>query len=174
MSLKGKSVGILVERDYQDQEVWYPKYRLTEEQATVVCIGPKKGETIPSKYGYPVVAELDVKAALRKKWHGLIVPGGWAPDFMRRDPNFAKIVRKVHDEGGIIASICHGGWMLVSADILSGRTATSFMAIQDDMKAAGCQWVDREVVRDGNLITSRKPDDLPAFVRTFIDALLEK
>ncbi len=171
--LKGKTIGILVEQDYQDQEVWYPKYRLTEEKAKVICIGPKKGQTIPSKHGYPVQADLDVKTAARRKFDGLIIPGGWAPDFMRRDGNFAKVVRKVHDSGGIIASICHGGWMLVSADILRGRTATSFMAIKDDMIAAGCKWVDEEVVRDGNLITSRKPEDLPAFVRALIDALHE-
>ena len=173
MSLKGKYIGILVEQDYQDQEVWYPKYRLTEAEAEVVFVGPKAGQTIPSKFGYPAVMDMSVEAALDSEFDGLVIPGGWAPDFMRRDPNFARLVRNVHNKGGIIASICHGGWMLVSADILRGRTATSFMAIQDDMKAAGCNWVDEEVVRDGNLITSRKPDDLPAFVKTFMQALEE-
>lgn len=173
MGLKGKTVGILVEQDYQDQEVWYPKYRLTEEGVKVVCVGPQKGMTILSKFGYPVTADVSVRAALKKRFDGLVIPGGWAPDFMRRNPDFAKLVRKVHDKGGTIASICHGGWMLVSADILKGRTATSFMAIRDDMAAAGCNWVDEEVVVDGNLITSRTPDDLPAFVRKLIDALYE-
>lgn len=173
MSLNSKRIGILLEQDYQDQEVWYPKYRLTEEEADVVFVGPEAGKTIPSKFGYPAVVDVSVRDALGRDFDGLVIPGGWAPDFMRRDPDFAKLVRKVHDAGGMIASICHGGWMLVSADILRGRTATSFMAIRDDMAAAGCNWVDEEVVRDGNLITSRKPDDLPAFVKTFIQALQE-
>ncbi|MFH1739683.1 MAG: type 1 glutamine amidotransferase domain-containing protein [bacterium] len=171
MSLKRKKVAILVEQDYQDQEVWYPYFRLTEEGAQISLVAPKANQVYPSKHGYPITSTLSSSAALKRRFDAVVIPGGWAPDFLRRDPNMAKLVRKVHDSGGIIAAICHGGWMLVSADILKGRTATSFFAIKDDMLAAGAKWVDRETVKDGNLITARKPDDLPLFVRTLIDAL---
>ncbi len=171
MSLKGKKVAILVEQDYQDQEVWYPYFRLTEEQADISVVAPKAKTVYPSKNGYPITSTTASSAALRKKFDAVVIPGGWAPDFLRRDPSMAKIVKKVHDAGGIVAAICHGGWMLVSADILKGRKVTSFFAIKDDMAAAGAKWVDKETVQDGNIITARKPDDLPKFVRTLIDAL---
>ena len=172
MSLRRKKIAILVEQDYQDQEVWYPYFRLTEERAQISLVAPKAGQVYRSKHGYPITSDLSSFAALRKKFDAVIIPGGWAPDFLRRDPNMAKLVRKVHSDGGVVAAICHGGWMLVSADVLHGRTATSFFAIRDDMVAAGAQWVDRETVKDGKLITARRPEDLPTFVRTIIEALL--
>lgn len=171
MALKRKRVAILVEQDYQDQEVWYPYFRLTEEGAEISIVAPKARQVYAGKHGYPITSTLSSSAALKKRFDAVVIPGGWAPDFLRRDPRMVKLVKKIHDSGGIIAAICHGGWMLVSADILRERTATSFFAIKDDMVAAGANWVDRETVKDGNLITARKPDDLPRFVRTLIDTL---
>lgn len=171
MPLKRKRVAILVEQDYQDQEVWYPYFRLTEEGAQISIVAPKAKEVYLSKHGYPITSTCSSSAALKRRFDAVVIPGGWAPDFLRRDPDMVRLVKKIHDSGGIVAAICHGGWMLVSADLLRGRTATSFFAIRDDMVAAGANWVDRETVQDGNLITARKPDDLPRFVRTLIDAL---
>ncbi len=171
MTLKRKSIAILVEQDYQDQEVWYPYFRLLEEEAKISIVAPKSGQVYLSKHGYPIKSTVSSTAALRREFDAVIIPGGWAPDYLRRDPNMAKLVRKIHDSGGVVAAICHGGWLLVSADILRGRMATSFFAIKDDMVAAGANWVDQETVKDGNIITARKPEDLPRFVRTLIDAL---
>jgi protease I len=171
MPLKRKKVAILVEQDYQDQEVWYPYFRLTEEGAEISVVAPMAKQIYVSKHGYPITSTLSSSAALKRRFDAVVIPGGWAPDFLRRDPNMAKLVKKIHDSGGIVAAICHGGWMLVSAGLLQGRTVTSFFAIKDDMVAAGATWVDRETVKDGDLITARKPDDLPRFVRTLIDAL---
>ena len=102
---------------------------------------------------------------------GIVIPGGYAPDMMRRYPAMVDLVRDIYNADKLVAAICHAGWMLASARILSGRTATSFFAIKDDMINAGAEWVDQEVVVDGKLVTSRTPDDLPAFMRTVIDAL---
>ena len=171
--LKGKTVGILVEDQYQDQEVWYPYYRLLEAGARVVIIGTQRATSFKSKHGYPIDADMTAAKADPKTFNGLIVPGGFAPDFMRRDPAMAQLVRSVYDQGGIVAAICHGPWLLCSAKLLQGKTITSFFAIRDDVEHAGSTWVNKEVVRDGQLITSRKPEDLPAFMKTILEALAE-
>jgi protease I len=170
MTLKGRNIGILVEDLYNDREVWYPYYRMIEEGAKVACIGPRK-DTYKGKNEIPVQADLSIQEATADEFDALIIPGGFAPDLMRRTPAMAAFVGEMHSQGKVIASICHGGWMLISAGILTGRTVTSFFAIKDDIVNAGAEWVDMEVVRDGNIITSRKPDDLPAFCRTIIEAL---
>lgn len=159
-----KPFAILIEQQYQVLEVWYPFFRLKEAGIPVKMLGTVENEIYPSKEGYPARSDAAVKDVSAGDFSGVLIPGGFAPDFMRRYPEFAKFVRAVHDQKGIVASICHGGWMLVSADILKGREATCFFAIKDDLIAAGCQYRDEEVVVDGNLITSRKPEDLPAFV----------
>jgi protease I len=105
------------------------------------------------------------------EFDAVVVPGGYAPDMMRRHPAMVGLVRDAAQQGKVVAAICHAGWMLVSAGVLKGRKATSFFSIKDDLVAAGADWVDQEVVVDGNLITSRKPDDLPAFCRTIVQAL---
>lgn len=166
-----KTVGILVEELYQDQEVWYPYYRLQEAGAKVVVIGTRRAKEFKSKFGYPITADASADQVKPEQLDGLIIPGGFAPDFMRRDPAMAPLVRAVAQAGKPVGAICHGGWMLCSAGVLKGKTATSFFAIKDDLVNAGATWVDREVVRDGNLITSRKPEDLPAFMKTFLQAL---
>ena len=170
MIWSGKRIAILVEDLYQDQEVWYPYYRLTEDGAKVVVVGTGKKE-YKSKHGYPITADTSAEDVSAKEFDAVVIPGGYAPDILRRYPAVVKFVNEANRQGKIIAAICHAGWVLCSADILRGKTATCFSAIKDDVVNAGATFVDREVVRDGNLITSRKPDDLPAFLRTLIDAL---
>ena len=171
-SLAGKQVAILVEDLYQDQEVWYPYFRLQEEGATVLVVGTNKKD-YKSKHGYPITANVTADKVSAKQFDALVVPGGYAPDILRRYPDVLRLVREMHQQGKLIAAICHAGWVLCSADVVRGKTATCFFAIKDDMINAGAKYVDREVVRDGNLITSRKPEDLPAFLRTLIAALNE-
>jgi len=166
-----KNIAILVENDYQDQEVWYPFYRLKEEGFNVVTVGTRADDTYKSKHGYPVRAQLGPEAVTVNSFDAVVIPGGWAPDRLRQNAQLVEFVRGMFHAGKIVAAICHAGWVLVSADILKGKTATSFIAIRDDMRAAGCTWVDSETVIDGNLITARRPDDLPRFMRAVIDAL---
>lgn len=171
MRLKGKKVVILIENNYQDLEFWVPYYRLKEEGAEVTVVGSGSSRTYTSKYGYPVDVEKEAKDIDMSKYDGVVIPGGYAPDLMRRYPEMVRIVREADQKGKVISAICHAGWMLVSAGILKGKKATGFFAIKDDLVNAGARYVDEEVVRDGKLITSRKPDDLPAFCRETIEAL---
>ena len=173
MMLQGKRVAILVEDLYQDQEVWYPYYRLKEAGASIVIVGTGKKE-YKSKHGYPILPDTGAQQVVAKEFDGLIVPGGYAPDLLRRFPAVVALVKAAHEQGKVIGAICHAGWVLCSADVLRGKTVTCFSAIRDDVVNAGATYVDREVVRDGNLITSRTPDDLPAFMRTFIETLQER
>ena len=171
MGLTGKKVIVLVERDYQDLEVWYPLLRLREEGAEVVPVGSGSSGHYTGKFGYPI----DVAAAAEEinvdDYDAVVIPGGWAPDYLRRYPSVVELVKEAFEKGKVVASICHGGSLLVSAGIAKGRRLTSFMAIKDDLVAAGADFVDEEVVRDGNLITSRKPEDLPAFCKEIIAAI---
>ncbi len=173
MRLDGKSVALLVENDYQDQEVWYPLYRLREEGARVEVVGTGTAREYKSKFGYPIGVNLDAKDAVSRVWDGVVIPGGWAPDRLRQHAAVLDLVRATFGRGKVVAAICHAGWVLASAGVCKGKRVTSFAAIKDDLTNAGATWVDQEVVRDGNLITSRKPDDLPAFLRTIIAALAE-
>ena len=170
MASSGKRVAILVEDLYQDQEVWYPFFRLKEEGAEVLVVGTNKKE-FKSKHGYTILADVTVDRVSAKQFDALIIPGGYAPDILRRYPAVIQLVREMHQQGKLIAAICHAGWVLCSAGVLRGKTATCFFAIKDDLVNAGAKYVDREVVRDGNLITARKPEDLPAFLRAIIEAL---
>ncbi len=168
---KGK-VAILVENDYQDQEVWYPLYRLREEGYETVVVGPRAIQ-YASKHGYPIKAEAAASEVHSDDFIGVVIPGGWAPDRLRQDPGVLKLVRDLFQKRRVVASICHGGWVLASAGVAKGRRLTAYQAIRDDMVNAGAEFVDQEVVRDANLITSRKPDDLPAFCREILKALRE-
>jgi protease I len=163
MDLKGKSIAILVDQMYQEMEVWYPLYRLREAGAKVVVVAAKAGESYPSKLGYPCRSDLSYEAARPEDFDGVIAPGGFAPDFIRRHPLAIEFVRRIAGQGKLTAAICHGPWVLCSADVLRGKRATSFFAIKDDVVNAGAKWEDAEVVVDDNIVTSRKPDDLPAF-----------
>ncbi len=172
MSLIGKRVAILVEDLYQDQEVWYPYFRLKEAGVEVLTVGTNKKD-YKSKYGYPITVDVTVDKVSANQFDGVVIPGGYAPDILRRYPAVIKLVKDMDRQQKLIAAICHAGWVLCSADILRGKTATCFFAIKDDLIHAGAKYVDRDVVRDGNLITSRKPEDLPAFLRTILEALAE-
>ena len=170
MTLHGKRVAILVEDLYQDQEVWYPYYRLQEAGVEAVFVGTGKPE-YRGKYGYPLTPQASAEQASAAEFDGVIVPGGYAPDLLRRCPAVLRLVKEADQQGKLIGAICHAGWVLCSAGVLRGKTGPCFSAIKDDVVNAGATYVDREVVRDGNLVTSRKPDDLPAFMRTFLEAL---
>lgn len=174
MSLEGKRVAVLVENLYQELEAWYPILRLREAGAEVRVIGTGSAKTYTSKLGYPVEADASAEEVKAADFDAIVIPGGYAPDIMRRYPAMVNLVREAYQQGKVIAAICHAGWLPASAGILKGRKMTSVSAIKDDMINAGAEWVDAEVVRDGNLITSRKPDDLPAFCREIIKALSAK
>ena len=171
MKLAGKRIAILAENMYQEMELWVPYYRLREEGAEVKVIGAGGATSYTSKHGYPVNVDVQADQVKAVEFDAVIVPGGYAPDLMRRHPAMVALVREAAQQGKLVAAICHAGWMLVSAGILKGRKATSFFSIKDDLVAAGANWVDEEVVVDGTLITSRKPDDLPAFCRAIVGAL---
>jgi len=172
MELTGKHVAVLAEDLYEDLELWYPAHRFREAGAKVTIVGGGARE-YSSKHGYPVAPDAAADTVNAADFDAVIIPGGYAPDRMRRHKSMVDLVRGVFERGKVVAAICHGGWMLVSADVLRGRRATCFFAIKDDIVNAGARYEDREVVRDGNLVTSRKPEDLPAFCRTIIEALSE-
>ena len=171
MELQGKKIIILVEQMYNDLEFWYPYYRLKEAGAEVVVVGSGSCEEYTGKSGIPCKADTSAEQVSAADFDGIVIPGGYAPDHMRRYPSMVKLVRDLFEAGKVVAAICHAGWMLASADIVKDRTLTSFFAIKDDLVHAGANWIDQEVVVDGKLITSRKPDDLPAFMKAIIAAL---
>ncbi|MGA2324268.1 MAG: type 1 glutamine amidotransferase domain-containing protein [Sedimentisphaerales bacterium] len=168
---KLKKVAIMLAEQYQVLEVWYPYYRLKEAGIDCDFIAAEANREYPSKEGYPCRSTLAAKNARIEDYSCMIVPGGFAPDFMRRSDDMIKFANDMVNAGKIIAAICHGCWLLCSTKILKGKTATCFMAIRDDVKNAGAKYVDEECVVDGNLITSRKPDDLPAFCEAILKAL---
>jgi protease I len=158
---------------YQELELWYPLLRLREAGAETFVVGTGSADTYTSKHGYPVQVDMVADQVSAGDVDAVVVPGGYAPDLMRRYPAMVQLVREAFAQGKIVAAICHAGWMLASADVLKGKEATCFFAIKDDLINAGATYVDAEVIRDGNLITSRMPSDLPAFCRTIIEALGE-
>jgi protease I len=169
--LTGKRVAILAETLYQDLELWYPLLRLQEAGAEVTVVGSGTAPTYTGKFGYPVTVDKNAAEVQNLDFDAVIIPGGYAPDHMRRYPDMVALVRQAYERGRIVAAICHGGWLLASAHILQGKKVTAFFAIKDDLVHAGAQFVDQEVCVDGNIITSRKPEDLPAFLRAIITAL---
>jgi protease I len=172
MDATGKKIAILVDTLYQEMEVWYPLLRFQEAGAKVVTVGAKAGETYGSKLGYPVKSEISYDDARPEDFDGVIVPGGYAPDHIRRHAKANQFVADMNKQGKLVAAICHGPWVLCSAaGMLKGRRATSFFAIKDDVVNAGAKWSDAEVVVDNNLVTSRKPEDLPAFCRESLKVL---
>ncbi len=173
MQLEGKRMGVLVEDLYEDLEMWVPVMRLREAGAHVDLIGTRDGETYHGKHGVPATADLAAERARAEDYDGLVIPGGYAPDRLRRDTAVLDLVRSVDRNGGIVAMICHAGWVPISAGIVSGKQVTSTRAIKDDLVNAGALWADREVVRDGTLISSRSPADLPAFCREIVNMLAE-
>jgi protease I len=173
MELQGKRAAVLVEQQYQEMEVWYPVYRLREAGCKVTLVGPEAGQTYPSKLGYPAKSDKAAKDVTADDFDLLVIPGGFAPDFIRRTEAMIRLASDMAEKGKVVAAICHGPWVLCSTQALKGRRATCFFAIKDDVINAGANYVDAEVVRDRNVITSRKPDDLPAFMQAVIQAVKE-
>ena len=171
MQLKGKKVLIMVEQLYNDREFWYPYYRLQEAGARVVVVGPQADKLYSGAAGIMAKAEVAADKVRVEEYDGLVIPGGYAPDHMRRYPAMVQIVRDMAGAGKLVAAICHAGWMLASAGVLPGRTVTGFFAIKDDLVNAGATYVDQAVMVDGSLVTSRVPDDLPAFMQAVIEVL---
>jgi protease I len=167
-----KTIALLVEKIYEDLELQYPKYRLREAGHVVHVIGPKKGEVYVGKHGYPQAAEFAAQDVSARDYDLLVIPGGTSPDHMRRSEHMVRLAREFARLGKPMAGICHGPWLMCSTPVLRGRRCTSFMSIVDDVRNAGGIWVDEACVVDGNVITSRTPDDLPAFM-TEILSLLE-
>ena len=168
--LTGKRVLLFAGPVYEDLELWYPKIRLEEEGARTVVAGLGEPE-YRGKHGYPVTVDTNVDSVASSEFDGLVIPGGFAPDKMRRSQKLLQITREIFASGKPVAFICHAGWVPISAKILKGRRATSVGAIRDDMENAGCIWSNAPVVVDGNLISSRTPADLPDFMRALIAAL---
>ena len=166
-----KKIAIMVDEMYQVLEVWYPYYRFREAGLEVNLVAAEANKTYPSKEGYPCVSEIAAAQATSEAYDCMLVPGGFAPDFMRRSAEVIKFANHMVDAGKVIAAICHGGWLLCSTQAYKGKTATCFKAIKDDIINAGADYVDAECLVDGNLITSRKPDDLPAFCQAILNAL---
>jgi protease I len=164
---------IMLEDLYEDLEYWYPYHRMREAGFEVLSVAPKKG-SYHGKHGLPAHSDASAEQIDAGDFDALIIPGGYSPDRMRRSRAMVDLTRRMFDQGKPVAAICHGGWMLASAGILEGRKATSFYSIRDDMENAGAEWLDREVVVDDNLITSRKPDDLPAFCLAILKKLGER
>ena len=171
MRLQDKKIALFVANLYEDLELWYPYLRMKEEGASVTIIGPQM-DTFTGKHGIPAKTDKPITLVTAKEFDALIIPGGYSPDHMRRSPEMIEFVKQMNEQGKIIAAICHAGWMLASAGIINEKSVTSFYSIKDDMVNAGAQWVDEEVVKDGNIITSRNPGDLPAFCRTIIEAMI--
>lgn len=163
MNVDDKRLAILVEDQSEDQELWYPVQRLREAGTAVTIVGPEAGKTCKPKHGYPAKSDKPASEVATDDLDGLIIPGGYPPDRIRRNELMVALVRDARQTGKIVAAICHAGWMLSSAGVLKGRHATSFSAIKEDMANARANWVDREVVQDGNLITSRTPTTCPPF-----------
>lgn len=170
MELPGKRIAILIEDMYNEFEFWYPYYRMKETGAKVTVVGTGAKE-YHSKVGLPAPGGTPAESVKASDFDAVIVPGGYAPDRMRRNAAMLKLVHDCFAQGKIVAAICHAGWMLISAQVLKGKKATCFSSIKDDVINAGATYLDQEVVRDGNLITSRTPDDLPAFCREIIAAM---
>ncbi len=172
--LQDQKILIFIENVFEDLELFYPRFRLIEEGAKVTIAGPKAQETYQSKHGYPCQADIAFHEAKENEFHALIIPGGYAPDKMRRNSAALELVRQFDRKGKVIAFICHAGWVPISANVLKGVRCTSYVSIKDDMINAGANWVDEPVVIDRHFISSRTPDDLPFFCPAIIEALHRK
>jgi protease I len=172
MRLQGKEIALLVGPGYEDLEFWVPLMRLQEEGAEVTVVGIRATESYTSKSGgLKATAQVGADEVTADQFDGVIVPGGWAPDKLRRYDGVCALVREAHEQGKVVASICHGGLVLISAGIVRARRATGSMGIKDDLVNAGATWVDEPAFRDGNLVWGRVVADIPAFCRELVSAL---
>ncbi|CDQ21585.1 protease I [Halobacillus karajensis] len=173
MRLEGKKIIQLVSKDFEDLELWYPLLRLQEEGATVHLVGEEAGVEYPGKYGVPATSDFAFEDINPADYDGVLVPGGWSPDKLRRYEKVIKIVRHMDENQKPIGQICHAGWVLISADILQGRKVTSTPGIKDDMINAGGKWFDEAVVQDAHIVSARRPPDLPPYAKAFVDLLAD-
>jgi protease I len=173
MRLAGRRVIALVEDDFEDLELWYPVIRLREEGAEVVLAGLGK-PSYTGKYGLPAETDADADDLAMADFDALLVVGGWAPDKLRRSQAVLQLTRDCDADGKLLGVICHGGWVPASAGILRGRTMTSTPGIKDDLTNAGATWVDQPVVVDGNLVTARRPPDLPEYGAALVEGLAKQ
>ncbi|OLN21180.1 protease [Domibacillus antri] len=173
MRLADKKVIALVEDEFEDLELWYPILRLQEEGASVHLVGKDAEKKYIGKYGVPAVSEYSFTDINADDYDAILVPGGWAPDKLRRYPGVLDFIRKMDEAKKPIGQICHAGWVLISANILQGKNVTSTPGIKDDMTNAGASWHDEAVIVDGHIISSRRPPDLPPYVKAFADKLAE-
>ncbi|MGH2705929.1 MAG: type 1 glutamine amidotransferase domain-containing protein [Actinomycetota bacterium] len=167
--LRGRRAVVLVGPMFEDVEATYPLYRLREAGADVTIGGARAGEIVKGKKGEELRVDAAASDLTADEVDILVLPGGYGPDKLRANEDVLSLVREMHRQGKPIAFICHGGWIPASAGILPGRRATSYRSIADDLRNAGAIWEDAEVVVDGNLVSSRQPDDLPAFMRSLIE-----
>lgn len=174
LPLHGQRVLCFTGDIYEDLELWYPKLRLQEAGAEVVVAGERAGVRYAGKHGYPCLSDTAIDDMRSQDFHGLLVPGGFMPDRLRRLPKVLALVREFFEAGKPVAAICHGGWIPISAGIYRGVRVTGSPGIKDDLVNAGAIYVDASVVVDGNSISSRRPDDLPDFCRALIAALASK
>lgn len=172
--LAGKHILILVDNLYEEMELHYPFYRLKEEGAKVVIAGSKAHESYHGKHGLPCKSDIDFQSVKESEFDVLIIPGGFAPDKLRRDPTVLELVRNFHQKEKPIAFICHAGWVPISAQVIKDVKCTSVSAIKDDLVNAGAHWVDEPVVVDHHFISSRTPDDLPQFCQGIIQFVSHK
>ena len=172
--LQGKRIAILAEEDFEDSELMEPLRAMKEAGARVVIVGSGSKHSYKGKHGSAtIVADTTADKVKIEDFDAIIVPGGYAPDKMRLHQSMIDLMRKAHDEGRVIAAVCHGPQLLISADIVRGRRVTSWPSVAVDLRNAGAIWVDEPVVKDGNIITSRKPADLPKFNKAIIETLME-
>ncbi|MFD2682169.1 type 1 glutamine amidotransferase domain-containing protein [Bacillus seohaeanensis] len=174
MKLQGKKIIQLVSDDFEDLELWYPVLRLREEGATVHIVGEEASKKYIGKYGVPIESDIAFSEVTIDDYDAILVPGGWSPDKLRRYEEVLQMVRVMNEKQKPIGQICHAGWVLISADVLKGRKVTSTPGIKDDMTNAGAKWVNEPVVVDGHLVSSRRPPDLPDYMREFIDVMSKK
>lgn len=168
---KELKVAILIDQLFQDSEVTDPKQKLEDAGFHVDVVGPNTQEEFIGKKGTKIKANKSIEEVQAKDYAAVVIPGGWAPDKMRMNEKMVKFVEEINEKGKPIASICHGGWMLAEAGVVKGRKLTSYVSIRTDLINAGARWFDKEVVVDGNLITSRTPADLPAFCAELLKTL---
>ncbi len=165
-----KKIAVLIEDNFNESELIYPYYRLKEAGFESLLVGPEK-KAYRSKAGLTLKADAGIEEINFEEFSGVIIPGGYAPDRLRRNDRILEFVRDMFNKENLVAAICHGGWVLISARVVNGITLTGFHSIKDDLKNAGAKYVDEEVVVDGNLITSRGPSDLPAFMKEILKFL---
>lgn len=169
--LDGVRVLTLVGDDYEDLELWYPKLRIEEAGGHVTVAGMLAGRTYRGKHGYPCPSDASLADMEAADFHGIVIPGGWMPDALRRDPKVLSVVRDFASQGRLVAAICHGGWIPISAGVYRGVRVTGSPGIKDDLINAGAIWSDEPVVVDRHFVSSRRPADLPAFMAAVCDVL---